>query len=125
MGGYSEVQPGDCIVAFSRRDIYSIKQYIEQVLLSRAASCFSSISVCPIEPPSSASCMGWAATLGAARHEAPRLDSAVRCVHPTLRRRSTVRVWCMAHCRLRLAASRPSCSTSRTMRTASWWPPMQ
>ncbi len=31
MGGYSAVQPGDCIVAFSRRDIYSIKQYIEQV----------------------------------------------------------------------------------------------
>lgn len=31
MGGYGEVQAGDCIVAFSRRDIYAIKQYIEQV----------------------------------------------------------------------------------------------
>lgn len=31
MGGYQSVQPGDCIVAFSRRDIYDIKQLIEQV----------------------------------------------------------------------------------------------
>lgn len=30
-GGYQSVQPGDCIVAFSRRDIYDIKQLIEQV----------------------------------------------------------------------------------------------
>lgn len=28
--GYSGVQPGDCVVAFSRRDIYAIKQAIEQ-----------------------------------------------------------------------------------------------
>ena len=27
--GYLDVQPGDCIVAFSRRDIYDIKQLIE------------------------------------------------------------------------------------------------
>ncbi|KAL4457773.1 hypothetical protein ABPG75_012638 [Micractinium tetrahymenae] len=30
VGGYQSVQPGDCIVAFSRRDIYDIKQLIEQ-----------------------------------------------------------------------------------------------
>ncbi|PSC71656.1 ATP-dependent RNA helicase mitochondrial [Micractinium conductrix] len=29
-GSYAAVQPGDCIVAFSRRDIYDIKQIIEQ-----------------------------------------------------------------------------------------------
>jgi len=28
-GGYSSVQPGDCVVAFSRRDIYAIKAAIE------------------------------------------------------------------------------------------------
>ena len=28
-GGYSAVQPGDCVVAFSRRDIYGIKAIIE------------------------------------------------------------------------------------------------
>jgi ATP-dependent RNA helicase SUPV3L1/SUV3 len=27
--GYLDVQPGDCVVAFSRRDIYDIKQLIE------------------------------------------------------------------------------------------------
>lgn len=27
--GYQEVRPGDCIVAFSRRDIYDIKHTIE------------------------------------------------------------------------------------------------
>lgn len=30
-GGYGDVQAGDCVVAFSRRDIFDIKQYIEQV----------------------------------------------------------------------------------------------
>lgn len=25
-GGYRAVQPGDCVVAFSRKDIYAIKQ---------------------------------------------------------------------------------------------------
>ena len=27
--GYLDVQPGDCVVAFSRKDIYDIKQLIE------------------------------------------------------------------------------------------------
>lgn len=30
-GGYGGVQAGDCVVAFSRKDIYAIKQLIEQV----------------------------------------------------------------------------------------------
>ena len=29
IGGYSNVQAGDCVVAFSRRDIYAIKSVIE------------------------------------------------------------------------------------------------
>ena len=28
-GGYQDVQPGDCVVAFSRNDIYDIKATIE------------------------------------------------------------------------------------------------
>lgn len=28
-GGYKDVQPGDCVVAFSRNDIYQIKATIE------------------------------------------------------------------------------------------------
>ena len=28
-GGYKDVQPGDCVVAFSRNDIYDIKATIE------------------------------------------------------------------------------------------------
>lgn len=27
--GYLDIQPGDCVVAFSRKDIYDIKQLIE------------------------------------------------------------------------------------------------
>lgn len=36
--GYQDVQPGDCIVAFSRRDIYDIKNTIEATTGSRHAS---------------------------------------------------------------------------------------
>ncbi|KAI7846490.1 hypothetical protein COHA_000025 [Chlorella ohadii] len=43
VGGYSAVQPGDCIVAFSRRDIYSIKQYIEQETKHRACVVYGAL----------------------------------------------------------------------------------
>ena len=41
--GYLDVQPGDCVVAFSRRDIYDIKQLIEAGTGQRYAtrSCLS------------------------------------------------------------------------------------
>lgn len=36
--GYLDVQPGDCVVAFSRKDIYDIKQLIEAGTGQRWAS---------------------------------------------------------------------------------------
>ncbi|PRW56167.1 ATP-dependent RNA helicase mitochondrial [Chlorella sorokiniana] len=42
-GGYGAVQPGDCIVAFSRKDIYSIKQYIEQETKHRACVVYGAL----------------------------------------------------------------------------------
>ena len=36
--GYLDVQPGDCVVAFSRKDIYNIKQLIEAGTGQRWAS---------------------------------------------------------------------------------------
>ena len=43
MGGYSSVQPGDCVVAFSRRDIYAIKQFIEQETKHRACVVYGAL----------------------------------------------------------------------------------
>lgn len=43
VGGYSAVQPGDCIVAFSRRDIYAIKQLIEQETSHRACVVYGAL----------------------------------------------------------------------------------
>ena len=43
MGGYSAVQAGDCVVAFSRRDIYAIKQFIEQETKHRACVVYGAL----------------------------------------------------------------------------------
>lgn len=43
VGGYSAVQPGDCIVAFSRRDIYAIKQLIEQTTRHRVCVVYGAL----------------------------------------------------------------------------------
>lgn len=43
VGGYSAVQPGDCIVAFSRKDIYNIKQFIEQETKHRACVVYGAL----------------------------------------------------------------------------------
>ena len=37
-GGYRNVQPGDCIVAFSRKSIFAIKQVHHASLVSRRAT---------------------------------------------------------------------------------------
>lgn len=42
-GGYGGVQPGDCVVAFSRKDIYTIKQYIEQETKHRACVVYGAL----------------------------------------------------------------------------------
>jgi hypothetical protein len=42
-GGYASVQPGDCIVAFSRRDIYDIKQQIEQETTHRTCVVYGAL----------------------------------------------------------------------------------
>lgn len=42
-GGYGDVQPGDCVVAFSRRDIYAIKQVIEQETKHRACVVYGAL----------------------------------------------------------------------------------
>ena len=43
VGGYSAVQAGDCVVAFSRRDIYAIKQFIEQETKHRACVVYGAL----------------------------------------------------------------------------------
>ena len=37
-GGYKDVKPGDCVVAFSRNDIYDIKATIESATGHKCAS---------------------------------------------------------------------------------------
>lgn len=41
--GYKDVQAGDCVVAFSRRDIYAIKQIIEQETEHRACVVYGAL----------------------------------------------------------------------------------
>ena len=41
--GYSGVQPGDCVVAFSRKDIYAIKQLIERETQHRACVVYGAL----------------------------------------------------------------------------------
>lgn len=41
--GYKDVQPGDCIVAFSRRDIYAIKAEIERTTPHRVCVVYGAL----------------------------------------------------------------------------------
>lgn len=91
VGGYQSVQAGDCIVAFSRRDIYDIKQLVEQVGRPGVAS--------RLLPGSSA-----------LNRTAP-WPPAPTCT--MFRRPSIAAAWCTARCPRRPAASRPGCSTSQ------------
>jgi ATP-dependent RNA helicase SUPV3L1/SUV3 len=43
VGGYSGVRGGDCVVAFSRRDIYEIKQEIERSTKLRASVVYGAL----------------------------------------------------------------------------------
>lgn len=42
-GGYAAAAPGDCIVAFSRKDIYAIKQLVEQSTAHRACVVYGAL----------------------------------------------------------------------------------
>ena len=58
-GGYKDVQPGDCVVAFSRNDIYDIKATIESSTGRRCASGTSELHSSGQLPKESLSRFAW------------------------------------------------------------------